>query len=131
MSKFSNQIMEEIVDPLTEFFADKPKIWLPEDEIVRNAFIVYGPSFQTENFLSEEGRNIYGEACKSKSEHKRVERLQNLCVEFLAKDFKGGCLDERLKYDNLVLFGEKLDINLPLEDLIQIEVTSYLFFFMK
>lgn len=115
--------MEETrVNPLVEFFADKPKIWLPEDPVVRNAYQVYGASYQTEKFLSEEGRKVYGESCKSGPDLRRVERLQGLCVERLVKEFKGGALDERLRDDNFVLFGEKLDIDTPLEDLIDLEV---------
>lgn len=111
-------------NPLVEFFADKPKIWLPDDPVLINAFEVYGPSFQTENLLSEEYRNVYGECCKSRKEEGVVERLQDLCVETLAKAFKGGVLDDRVHHDNLVLFGEKLDISKPLSDLIELEVSQ-------
>lgn len=114
--------MDEIKDPLVKFFADKPKIWLPDDQVVKNAYQIYGPSFQTENLLSEDDRNIYGESCKSRKDLDKVERLQFLCVECLAKHYKGGMLDERLCFDNLVLFGKLLDIEVPLQDLIDLEV---------
>lgn len=115
--------MNEQNDPLVEFLVDKPKIWLPQDLAVQNAYQVYGPSFQTEDLLSEEGRNLYGESCKSRPETNKVDRLQHLCVEYLAREFKGGVLDERLRYDNLVLFGEKLNVDALIEDLIELEVS--------
>uniref|UniRef100_A0A336LUV2 CSON005138 protein n=1 Tax=Culicoides sonorensis TaxID=179676 RepID=A0A336LUV2_CULSO len=125
MNTYHSKYHKNTVDPLIEFYSKKPKILLPQDLTLNHAYKVYGPSFQSINFLSEEGRTIYAESCKTVPNKNEIERLQDMCIETLSKNFNGGRLDERLNFDNLASFGEKLDVNLPLEKLFELVCDTF------
>lgn len=110
-------------DQLQHFFDDKPKISLPVK--LENVFGAYQTSLQCELLDSETGRQLYGESVKLADDSDKqfvIEPLRYLTLKELARTYRGGTIDERIQLDDLQLFGELCDVELPLFDLVDLEV---------
>lgn len=107
----------------------KPKLKLPNNRHITNAWTVYEPSCQTENLVNEIGRTIYAESFQltPASNEYIVEDLRILTLQCLIKHYHD--YDNLKKYhlsaNDIEYFGENLDIELPVQNLIDLENDFY------
>lgn len=103
-------------------------ILLPEnDRKLKNAYHVYKPSFYSLNFLSEEGRLIYAESIRCVDDSIIfVPSLRHLAISTFYKHYKGGKIDNRIKFVDYIEFGLNCNIELPLIDIIALDVSIVL-----
>ena len=99
------------------------KIDLPREREIQNAFKCYKTSIETEIQESEQGRLIYSEIFKEIPEkNQRPDLLSVISLKKYSENFKKGIPDERIICTNSKVFGGELDIELPVADLIDIDV---------
>lgn len=109
----------------------KEDVKVSYDRGVQNAFNVYKPSFESLDFLSEEGRTCKAESLITENlDHYDDLRLASLARNILSKFF-GRNDESALKalndYDHIVL-GEHYDTVMPLAQIIDYDVNKYIFF---
>lgn len=97
------------------------KLNFPNDKSAKNAFNVFQPSIQSELFKSEEGRKIFAEAFNFDVNLFKIPKLSEIALKIYIANFKDGPLDKNIILDNFVLFGESLDVNLPILSLLEMD----------
>lgn len=107
---------------LSQFYQDKPKLRLPNDRKIQKIYELYRPSYRTLNFATEVERNIFAESFTNQLDPKFHNSLRYIAMKAYAEYYKGGKIDNRITLDELVLFGELCNINLPLKDVYELEV---------
>jgi hypothetical protein len=113
----------ENVTELAQFFLDKPKLVFPKDRAARTALAVYQPSYETEMLASEAGRKIFSEAFETIATNKLVQTLKELAFLCYVNNFKNGRVDSRIRKDTHIQFGELVDLEKPLLDVIDLDVS--------
>lgn len=99
----------------------KEKLKFPNNRCVRNAWNVYEPSHETEALISEIGRNVYAEAFEF-GPTQGIKDLRILALQCLVATYKGGQFGQHLPDNDRILFGEHLDIELHVQDLVDLDV---------
>lgn len=97
------------------------KLNFPNDKSAKNAFNVFQPSIQSELFKSEEGRTIFAEAFNFEVNFFKIQKLSEIALKVYVENFKDGPLDKNIVLENFVVFGETLDVNLPILSLLEME----------
>lgn len=107
---------------LTEMVREKLKF--SSDKRARNAWCVYQPSGQTGLLQSECGRTVYSEAFEF-GEHQQVESLKMIALKLILKRYSGGAVSNTIQLSDHVWFGENLNISMPIEDIVLLDVSSF------
>lgn len=124
--------MDANVEPQIQNNNVTTSFYLPEkDRQLKNAFAVYKPAaYYSHDFLSNDGRSIYAESINLiKDNLHLVPTLKYLALTTFSSNYKGGYVDSRIKLIDYVIFGEKCDIELPLENTIPLNVSLYISLF--
>lgn len=99
----------------------KEKLKFPNNRCVRNAWNVYEPSSETKALISEIGRNVYAEAFEF-GPTQGIEDLRTLALQCLVATYTGGQFGQHLSDNDRILFGEHLDIELPVQNIVDLDV---------
>lgn len=113
---------------LTDMVREKLKF--SSDKRTRNAWCVYKPSEQTGLLQSECGRTVYSEAFEF-SDHKEVDSLKMTALKVILESYTCGAVSHTIQLSDHVWFGENLNISMPIEDIVLIDVGSTLLFLLK
>lgn len=114
----------------------EPKLRFPRDATFDDVWKVYQPSLYAQLLDSEQFRNCYAEefnfikeahempAQPGEFEPPRVMMtLREIILHLILDKYRGGRLDPRIQLDDLAWFGERIDIEMPIGDVIELEVS--------
>lgn len=106
---------------LTEMVRGKLKF--SNDKRARNAWSVYQPSEQTGLLQSECGRTVYSEAFEF-ADHKEIDSLKMIALKVILEAYSCGAVSHTIQLSDHVWFGENLNISMPIEDIVLLDVSS-------
>lgn len=119
-------VHKDYYEKLSDLVADK-LVFPLGDRKAMNAWHVYKPSEQTELLQTEEGRAVYSEAFDFQTKaNLSVQSLKMLAIMATLRNYKGGAVDECIQLTDKIWFGENLSCNMPIENLIHLDVRASL-----
>lgn len=96
------------------------KLPFPHDPQAESARKIYGPSESSEQ-IYDQTRHYVTEAFDFSD---KIESLISIIIRHLAKSYKGGPMAAPFTKTNTILFGELLDVELPIETTVSLNVSK-------
>lgn len=107
----------------------KPKLIFPKDGLsdgLNDVWDVYKPSISTQVLDSEQHRNVYAEefelSAGKEPGPEEVLSLRMILLKTMLANYKGGPLDEQMMPYDAAWMGERIDVDMPVEDMVDFVV---------
>lgn len=111
----------------------QPKLDFPKDGLsdgLDDVWDVYKPSFYTQALDSEQHRNVYaeefelgaGKVADKDGEPTVVPTLRMILLKTMLANYKGGPLGEQVLPFDASWIGQRIDIEMPVEDTVDLDV---------
>lgn len=103
---------------------DSLMLSFPNDAKSKTAWQVYASSFKPQDSPADCGRKLFPEVFDFQ-ENKTIEPLSILAVKCLANNYTSGPISSSIDAFSKIKLSEFLDIEIPVADLIEIEVSLF------